>query len=267
MIIHPIVPLIMPPTEAPVWSGSLPWETGAGGGVWTPEALGSKLKLWMDGTTGVVTSSGKVTSWTSRVGGHAFTQGTDAQRPLTRLVNGRTAIDFDGSNDNVIGPDKQTIGIALATPQEVVAVYLADALAAFSDVDAPGIVGDSSAIWGLTVGSAAQYYCDYNAAVTLKFATSATAPLVDTVYRARGTYDAVNTMTAQNGSGAVGTTGSTGAPYNPSAGQFVRLGISPSLARSFNGCICEVFAFDATLSTAESAQLDAYLAAKWGAQT
>lgn len=106
LIARPIAPLL-----APLIGGTgLPWESGGGGGVWTPAALGSKLTLWLDQRDQIVTGAG-VSDWgdQSPAGTSDYTQGTDANRPPLSSINGLSAPDFDGSADSMSGPNSNAL--------------------------------------------------------------------------------------------------------------------------------------------------------------
>lgn len=69
----------------------------------------SGLFLWLDAsdTSTITHTSNSVSQWDDKSGtSKNFTQGTGSQQPITntRTINGLNVLDFDGSNDNLIGP-------------------------------------------------------------------------------------------------------------------------------------------------------------------
>ncbi len=64
------------------------------------------LRIWLRADSNVVSSAGKVSSWTSRVNGFAFNQATAAKQPTlldpSSDLNDRPAIDFDGVDDLLV---------------------------------------------------------------------------------------------------------------------------------------------------------------------
>ena len=130
-----------------------------GGAAWSPLDLGSKLKLWLDERDQVVVS-GKITDWGDQSPGGTvdFTQGTDANRPLSgRLVNGCASPDFVPGSSTQMTSTKKVTDVATATSSCVLCVVDIDAIpTAISGVNwynADGIIGDSGAYWGIALGT------------------------------------------------------------------------------------------------------------------
>ena len=72
----------------------------------------SGCKLWLRADTGVTLVGAVCSAWADQSGtGNNFTQGTDANRPTYNAtgVGGKPSLDFDGSNDHLIGPLASTM--------------------------------------------------------------------------------------------------------------------------------------------------------------
>jgi hypothetical protein len=270
MIIRPTFPPVLRPTIDPIAAaGGLPWQQ-QGGSPWSPASLGSKLKIWLRGDLGVATTGSEVTSWTDRVTGLAFAQGTSANRPATRSVAGKTAIDFDGSNDFLATGANASTVLGVPGDLEVTCVYSADAFTASADaswsVTAACLIGaQGSGRWNALVGTGGAFSAAFNSGSAAKVATSSTAPSVDVVYRSRMIVNGSTAVTAKNGSGG---TGSTAMVAGQSATNYdfpIDLARNPAQNIFFNGAICEVVV-TSLLSASEQAAIDAWLSARWWAQ-
>lgn len=80
--------------------GSLPWEDGGGGALWTP-ARASGALLWWDPS---VLAAGAVASWTDRIAGVAATQATGTKQPTqsaTAIGNTYPGVSADGGDELV----------------------------------------------------------------------------------------------------------------------------------------------------------------------
>lgn len=79
----------------------------AGSQRWTPKVLGSDLKLWLDAddASTFTQSSSIVSEWRDKSGnGVLLRQSISERRPTrqTNSINGRAAVNFDGSDDGMI---------------------------------------------------------------------------------------------------------------------------------------------------------------------
>ena len=78
------------------------------GAEWSPIALSPRL--WLDDSTSVTDVSGAASEWQDKSGGELHVvQGTAGSRPsiLSSAVNGRRALQFDGSNDHMVNSSSQ----------------------------------------------------------------------------------------------------------------------------------------------------------------
>lgn len=249
----------------------LPQYHGYGVAGWSPLMLGSGAGLWLAGDHGVTTSVGAVTTWQDQITGEQFTQGVGANRPLTRQVNGRTAIDFDGSNDFLASAHNASVFLG-ATPGdlEVNAVYVADTFTASTDgswsVVAACLFGaQASARYNLLVGTAAAYSAVFTNTPAVKVATSATAPSAGAVHRARAIITGAVDIQAKDGSGNAGTTATGAVPNATNYGFPIDLGRNPAQTIFFDGALCEVVVTPRVLTATERSALDAWFVSRWTA--
>ena len=230
---------------------------------WAPFSLGSQLKLWYRGN--VATSGSEVTAWTDLVAGYALAQGTSANRPTTRTIAGKTAIDLDGSNDYLVAASNLSTVLGSPGQYEITAVWVADTLSATAPnngKDVPWIVGTgtSGRIWH-AVGNAAAYHGNASTGGD-KIATSGAAPSTGTVYRTRAYFDATN-IAVKLGSGSTATTAMTAQSGTNHDFPLV-IGRNAATTAYFDGAICEV-AITSVLSAADRALLDTWCSTQWGA--
>jgi hypothetical protein len=68
------------------------------GPVWTPDALGSRVAVWLDGSRGVTSSNGRVSVWADQSShANSASQATLANQPQIGAIHGKPAIKFDGA--------------------------------------------------------------------------------------------------------------------------------------------------------------------------
>lgn len=239
---------------------------------WTPAALGAGLKIWLRGDAGLALSGSAVTSWTDQgPNTEAWTQGTGANQPTTRQVNGRTAIDFDGVNDFLGSTHNASVFLG-ATPGdlEIDVVYVADTFTASADgswsVTAACLVGaQASARYNLLVGTTAAYSAEFTSTPAVKVATSATAPSTGAVHRARFVINGTTDIQANDGSGAAGTTATGAVPASSNYGFPIDLARNPGQTIFFDGVLCEIIVSGSVLTATQQALLDAWLKERWSA--
>lgn len=236
---------------------------------WTPAQLGSALRAWHDYSSALntITSNAfQTVADLTGLGSRDLTSPSSGERPgSTRTVNGRTAGDFDGTDDIGQGASITTLGLGDPTQYEVNIVFNADALPAYAGQKAgAGLVCfsplSSNRMW-ISVDSSGLNHGLFNGLTDVSD-TSATAPSTGTTYRARAYWDGTKVY-AKLGSGAAGSGGTTSGISGSTHTQI--LGKGPTLG-FYNGLICETLITD-LLSAGQRTSLDAYLAAKWGAVT
>lgn len=234
---------------------------------WTPARLGSALLAWHDysfpGNT-IASNAFQTVADRTGLGSRDLTSPSSGERPgSTRTINGLVAGDFDGTDDIGQGASVTTLGIADPTQFEINIVFNADALPAYAGQKAgAGLVCfsplSSNRIW-LSADTSGVNFGLFNGTSDIS-ATSSTAPSTGTTYRARGYWDGTN-VAAKLGSGGTGTqacaTGVSGTTHTQILGKGPTLGF-------YNGLIGESV-ITTLLSAAQRAQLDAYLATRWGA--
>ncbi len=216
----------------------------------------SGLSAWYDAsvTSSVTLTGGFVSQWNDLSGnGINLSQSTEANRPGTATVNGRQAIDFDGSNDNLATTTE-------VTPGTVFNVHIIDTSAAQSVYGVQSGSGATLRSSSLIFSSLGEYRSQsvasgFNAGFS---GGSRTANPRISAHTFSGTAIAGRL----DGAGFGGTTTTTGTNVNG-----VWLGIrniGGSLALPMDGKICEHLIYNRVLSADEISRVERYLAAKWG---
>jgi hypothetical protein len=229
-------------------------------------SLGSGLKGWWRGDLGY----DGTTLLDQTANDWDLTQGTAARRPGTRSINGITALDFDGSDDRIAASTNTSSFLGTPGLLETVVVFQADALVAGTNFSAAQLLGqDTNNFWAHTVGASALYGLFTNAAgvgqAAAALGPAAAAPATGTTYRSRHYADGTN-VNAKLGSGTVVSTGCVGADATSYTGNKLLIGWNASQNAFFNGAWCEGFVFVGTMTSAQRADLDAWVA-RWAAQT
>jgi hypothetical protein len=216
----------------------------------------SGLSAWYDAsvTSSVTLTGGFVSQWNDLSGnGINLSQSTEANRPGTATVNGRQAVDFDGSNDNLNNTTE-------VTPGTVFNVHIIDTSAGQSVYGVQSGSGATVRSSSLIFSSLGEYRSQsiasgFNAGFS---GGSRTANPRISAHTFSGTAIAGRL----DGAGFGGTTTTTGTNVNG-----VWLGIrniGGVLSLPMDGKICEHLIYNRVLSDTEIATVERYLAAKWG---
>jgi len=242
----------------------------------SPIVIGG-LTCWLDAsdTTKISHVANAVDGWTDKRGLHSFSQSTAGMKPTTntRTINGKNAIDFDGTTDNLIA--SPWIWANRGVGNTIFIVCQSDIATGTSFLIADGRTVSNSTQWG----------------VTLEFST---------FYRPRATYtrDDGAALASLLGPTAVVTTGPTlithtqqiqsdtvsqwsigqNAETRASATNFAtsQAATTPDLCTIgahrrpspgvsfFDGAIAEILVYSGILTAPNIATIEAYLKAKWG---
>jgi hypothetical protein len=218
----------------------------------------SGLSAWYDATvaSSVTLTSGFVSQWSDLSGaGHHLSQSVEADRPGTGTIGGKTAVDFDGSNDylsNAAAPSGWESGT-------IFFLHERDG-------------GGNQNGYGLTTAANNTMYASINN-VANEYRTGAGSN--GSLARSGGTATAgtqrILTHTTDNStaglrvSGAA-VTGTTGGFLPNVVGTYlgVRNSSSLGLGLFWNGKVGEFIIYNRVLSASEITKVEQYLAAKWG---
>lgn len=238
---------------------------GGGALPWTPAALGSKLKLWLDQRDLVVTGLG-YSDWGNQAGASVdFTQATDSFRPAAdTTINGFAAPNFDGA-DNRMDSTSLLSDISAADAFEFAMVYLPDTLGA--DV-ADASAFDREAVF--QSGSALSPRLVVSATTSgVKLTVFDGAAFDNTPYAAIST-GVASLITGRLDAGSlyvrVGADAEVSAAGGPQGDltRILRIGANRNATAFCDGKLATIVWCNAVLSAAERASLRAYLAAKYG---
>jgi hypothetical protein len=220
----------------------------------------SGLAVWLDATvaSSVTLVSDYVSQWSDLSGaGHHLTQSVEAARPALGTISGKTAIDFDGSNDylsNAAAPSGWEFGT-------IVCVHERDG-------------GGNQNVYGITTASNNTMYCSV-ANVAAEYRSGGglggTGGSRSTGVVTNGT-PRLLTQTADNASvydlrlDAATATGTTGGFLQTAEGTYLggRNSANLGLGLFFNGKVGEFIVYNRVLTLAEIQKVEQYLAAKWG---
>ena len=216
------------------------------------------LSAWYDATvaSSVTLTGGFVSQWSDLSGGgFHLTQGTEASRPGTATIGGKTAIDFDGSNDFLFTtttlPDFGT----------VFDVHILDAASvAYGIYHLNSTVGGSGKRMGLLYSSTNEYRSQSVLGATSQGVSGGTRTADARI--TSFTFTGSATAGRLDGAALSGTTlGGNGTDPGIYLGS---RSISGSLSLPLNGKIGEFIVYNRVLSAAEITRIERYLAAKWG---
>ena len=257
---HPL----LDPTRSVLGTG-LPWESGGGGAPWSPLALGSKLKLWLDERGQVGSPIDSIANHGDAAGSYS---GAGANRPPVGSLGGVTPVpDYDGSNDRLEGGPALS-AIISASAYHGFCVVRVDTIArefATPTYLSPAIVCDVGQFWGLfvrdsTVGAGTAYVVDaYHWDAGIKASSDTIALATDTLVEWR--YDGSKIYVRVGA--AAETAGTTAASVGGLAGA-TQLGADASDVYHVDGKVGEILVCNAALSAAERTSTRAYLATKFG---
>lgn len=227
--------------------------SSVGTSVFTPLSLGVAVTAWWDfsKTSSISNTSGSVDSVTDLSGSGYTITSSSTSRPITgtRTINGRNALDFDGSNDNL---QNASISAALTTAETIFIVVNPDAYPANANIlriepNQHNIQYGSS---GTTLTGS--HTAAYSFSTLSRTATTGVTDIVGQTYGSSVVRVFENGVYATSGSGS--TTG-TDTMY---------IGTDSFAASAFNGVMGEIVIFPSVLSTTNMNRMCKSLAAKWG---
>lgn len=229
-------------------------------GGFNPKRLAG-LSAWYDATvaSSITLTSGFVSQWNDLSGtGHHLTQSVEADRPGTGTIGGKTAIDFDGSNDylsNAASPAGFTYGT-------IFCVHSFDN-AGSNQVVYTVVSAGAAELMAVSKHTFGEYRNNAGSGGTV--ARSGGTAVINTP---RLTTNTFNSGTSAHGYRLDGAeqTGTTGGFFSNVAGTWLGLRNNASLGLGlfFDGQIGEWVIYNRVLSADEIAKTETYLAAKWG---
>jgi hypothetical protein len=230
-----------------------------------PKTLGT-LAVWLDGAdrsrmfsddaaTTLSADDGQVAVYKEKANGYNITQTIANNRPLVRanILNGRSVLEFDGSNDGLATPALADDWPALTA----LAVFRMDSAAVlgrlferssrfwFRNSDALTFFYDGPSGWATAAGSVVNnswFYC--------------TVTWNGTASGATGVSQRVNGSVSGSGSGTSAVTSV--------ANEIAYIGNRAAGDRPFDGYIAEMLIYPQLLSAAAIAKVEGYLKTKWG---
>lgn len=268
---------IVPPIGNPLSGGGLPWDGAGGAALWTPAALGAKLKIWARPST---LSSGTyldaVTSWATGGYGIAAFAGAGSARPYldtAPMLASSWVQHFDGSNDfvastSVVNDIIETTNGDRYRRMMVAYVESVSGTHATNAWTNCGIVSDAAGWLGthLRDMTGGQYRVQgFQYAGAAKVATPditldcGKGPIVIDQW-----YDGTNLNCAvyYNGTWTTATPVASAAISGSAA---LRMGVSSAGAAFFGGMICEVVAYAGDMADADVTLARDYLIRQWQA--
>jgi hypothetical protein len=237
----------------------------------------SGLKLWLDAsdTSTISLSSTKVTQWTDKsINAYAFTQGTDANRPVsgTRTINSKNVIDFSTATRLTNTASNSTWKFMHDGQHTFFIVAFADTSSAFRI-----IVDNIDAAGGANPGIA--YFL--NTTDTLQYFVARAVNNSQTISSIPGSvtdnsqfYSSANMNTSaaladrsevqlNNDSFVKNNTG-TGDVNTSNPNHPLSIGNRTANDFGFDGTIAEIIIYDTNLSSGDVIKVRNYLSAKWG---
>jgi len=218
--------------------------------IWTPIRLAT-LELWLDGNDpGTITSSSNLTSqWNDKSGKNRHhTQANNTYKPITgtRTINGKNALDFDGTDDHIA-----YAWTALPQPLTIATVIASDAAPAA----AVRIYGRGTVITNLNVGQGTTTW--HYAAGTGRLAGTPNTSQHTLI----GIFNGATLSSMRLDGVAISTADPGTAGFNAGAAGAVGGIITP--ASCFNGLVGEVVVASSALSGTDLTNLESYLRTKW----
>jgi hypothetical protein len=240
----------------------------------------ANLKLWFDGSdsSSMIVSSGSVSQWNDKSGsGFNATQGTGANRPtlVTNVLNGKSVVRFDGSDDYLSFGTSQvfndTLGYTVITVFKCTATGFAKTLFEANAGNSRWLRYDV-AIGDTTYGdiSVSTNNGDANVRTGAILSTSSFAKIVVT-YNGSGNATPSNYVIAKNNTIVASHAAvKEDTNVNPLAGSAFVAGTANKIgiygdgsSNPFQGDIAEIILYNRKLTDNELASLTAYLKAKW----
>jgi hypothetical protein len=199
------------------------------------------MVLWLKGDTLGLSDGTSVSTWADSSGnGNDATQATGANQPVfkTAIVNGHDVVRFDATNDGMVTP------LSVASPFSIFIVYDC----ATNGAARRAINGTNNYLIGPR-GSAHQMY--NGAFITGPAVTTNVFVQANALTDGSGTLFRVNAV-------AIGSNGNTLGPGT------LGLATSGANAEVLAGDIAEVIVYNRILTSGERADVETYLAAKYG---
>lgn len=227
---------------------------------WTPDQIGAFLWLDASDASTVTLSGGYVTNWTNKVssGLYSASQDTIGKRPTTGSLNGKTTIDFDGTDDFLEITHNAALNIPAAQDFEIFTVVKSDVQPNASVIYAKGKYDQTDFLLYLWQGK-------YKAYVDVKNFGYNSGPDVNTNAnlgwsRRQGNsaylYNTISGTSSQSGVSSASMVGNT---HNVTIGA-----MKEGTLRFFDGDIAEIILVKHALTMDERQRMEGYLAHKWG---
>jgi len=214
------------------------------------------LSAWYDASvaSSLTLTSGFVSQWDDLSGsGLHLTQSVEANRPGTGTINGKTAVDFDGSNDLMQVTADVFPGTVLAiVEQDNVSVN------SFPFSVRDSATNSSNAFW---VANSQWRLVGFDAAAVASYASSGGTAAIGVANLVTVLHGSPRPSRV-DGSPLAGTTNVTG-----SNEQGIVVGariLSGTSSTYVNGKIGEMLVYNRVLTASEVAKAESYLASKWG---
>jgi hypothetical protein len=228
-----------------------------------PKSLGT-LALWLDGAdrsrmfsddagTTLSADDGQVAVYKEKANGYNLSQTTANNRPLVRanIKNGKSVLEFDGSNDR------------LATPALVEDWPALTAFAVFN-MDTTGVIGRlferGQRIWFRNADSLTFYYSGASGSSTASGSVTNTNWFYATV---NWTGAAAGTDAPQRVNGSASGLGSGSNAVVSAANEIAYIGNRADNGRPLDGYIAEMLIYSQSLSAASVLLAEQYLKNKW----
>jgi hypothetical protein len=229
-----------------------------------PKSLGT-LALWLDGAdrsrmfsddaaTTLSADDGQVAVYKEKANGYNLTQTTANNRPLVRsnIKNGRSVLEFDGSNDSLASPSLVEDWAALT------------AFAVFN-MDTTGVIGRlferGQRIWFRNSDALTFYYSGPSGWTTAAGSVTNNNWFYTTL---NWTGAAAGTDSPQRVNGSASGSGSGANAVVSVANEIAYIGNRAAGDRPMDGYIAEMLIFSQSLSSAAVAKVEGYLKTKWG---
>ncbi len=246
--------------------------------IYSPPPPVSGYKLWLDAsdTSTITSSGGAVSSWLDKsVNAYTFTQATSTNQPTTgtRTINGKNALDFDGTNDKLQSSAAASTWNFLhdATNATVFMVISPDAsqdqplLTTSDNTTQVGIwyyLRTTSTSFGMAILNGTS-----NAFVALEYGSSysANTPMVAAFITDADNGTNSNRIKLYKNSGAEEGTFQEGTQTYTSANAAASLiiGAWPT-SNAYNGLIGEIVIYQGILSDSNRNSVSDWLKTKWG---
>jgi len=231
-----------------------------------PASIAGIANWWDAADARTLTTTGspiEVSEWRSKAGRkNAATQTTPENRPTTTTINGRTAIQFDGSNDgfNFTGTaatDETWIIAAAQTADQSGARALVNDGTGGQGINVAkgGSARLVDASFGGSTEGVTRLRPQYAAPNTVPFGPAVVSVVRSAVAGGFVFIDGTQRISSVDGSASFTTPGAT---------TIQRIGYYSSALFQFQGWIGEILLYDRPLSATERLRVERYLGKKWG---